>query len=89
MTEPIPPTKQLLAALIRQTQQQLLPPYQSGILSGLSGQLLFLWQAAKIYPELVDEQLFNQQLILLQQYGVRQEDIRSFGYGISGVGWFF
>lgn len=89
MTKPIPPTKQLLAALIQQTQQQLLPPYQSGILSGLSGQLLFLWQAAKIYPELVDEPLFNQQLILLQQYGIRQEDIRSFGYGISGVAWFF
>jgi len=89
LTEPIPPARQLLAALIQQTQQQLLPPYQSGILSGLSGQLLFLWQAAKMYPELVDEPLFNQQLILLQQYGVRQTDIRSFGYGISGVGWFF
>ncbi len=87
--EPIPPARQLLVALIQQTQQQLLPPHNSGILSGLSGQLLFLWQAAKMFPESVDEPLFNQQLLLLQQYGVRQQDIRSFGYGISGVGWFF
>lgn len=89
MTESISPARQLLVALIQQTQQQLLPPHHSGILSGLSGQLLFLWQAAKMFPESVDEQLFNQQLMLLQQYGVRQQDIRSFGYGISGVGWFF
>lgn len=59
-----------------------------GLLSGLTGELLFLYQLSQYNSELVDETIFNKKLEFLQtnlSFSVGHPDLSS---GLSGQGWF-
>jgi len=59
-----------------------------GLLSGLAGELLFLFKLSKFQPALVNDGLFNDKLEYLQQQlsnVINRPDLDS---GLSGQGWF-
>ncbi|WP_042142743.1 MULTISPECIES: lanthionine synthetase LanC family protein [unclassified Pseudoalteromonas] len=60
----------------------------SGLLSGLTGDLLFLFKLSQYNFELVDENIFNEKLEFLQSQlslSINRYDLSS---GLSGQGWF-
>ena len=69
---------------------QLTPNSHSnlGLLSGLAGELLFLWQVSQYGSDLVDEDIFNEKFQFLQDNlseGAAKFNLSS---GLVGLGWF-
>jgi len=60
----------------------------TGLLGGISGQLLFYWQLSKQHPAMVNEALFHEQLELIQQNLPQLAAQPAFAQGLSGVAWF-
>ncbi|WDE10592.1 lanthionine synthetase LanC family protein [Thalassomonas haliotis] len=58
-----------------------------GLLGGLGGQLLFLWQLNKQHPQMLRETFFHEQLTLIQQSLPQLQRQASFAYGLSGLAW--
>ena len=59
-----------------------------GLFSGLSGDLLFLWNASRYKSEFVNEEIFTRKLDFLQE-NISDVDIKlSLSEGLTGVGWF-
>jgi hypothetical protein len=59
-----------------------------GLLSGLSGKLLFLYEASKVENLVIDESKFEQHLSILQNNIYHYANDLTFGYGVIGIGWF-
>ncbi|SFC30841.1 lanthionine synthetase C family protein [Pseudoalteromonas denitrificans] len=59
-----------------------------GLLSGLSGDLLFLYKLSQYNSDLVDESVFNDKLEFLQSQLAMNVDHPDLSNGLSGQGWF-
>ncbi|PAJ72840.1 hypothetical protein CJF42_19005 [Pseudoalteromonas sp. NBT06-2] len=84
--------KELISQILYQFNQKIShlenQNTNSGLLSGLTGDLLFLYQLSQYNSELVDEIIFNEKLEFLQAqllFCVERPDLSS---GLSGQGWF-
>ncbi|WDE03205.1 lanthionine synthetase C family protein [Thalassomonas viridans] len=62
-------------------------PEQCGLLSGLSGNLLFLYKLSAFDASLVDQDVFDEKLDFLQQYLAAHIDHNNLSNGLSGQGW--
>jgi lantibiotic modifying enzyme len=60
-----------------------------GLLSGLSGELLFLWQVSQYDNNFVDEDVFNEKLQFLQDNLFLTASKFNLSSGLTGLGWFF
>lgn len=61
---------------------------QYGLLSGLTGDLLFLFKLSQYNDALVDEAIFGDKLELLQQQLANSTHNADLSQGLSGQGWF-
>ena len=60
-----------------------------GLLNGLSGKLLFLWQLGLHDDSMVDEKVFAQNLQFLEENLNQIINHAQLSYGLTGIGWFF
>lgn len=79
----------VLRALIKEVQSISAKAISSGLLTGLSGHLLFLWYAGKLLPGQVSESLFNQHLSEMEIIDYTKPYGISFGTGITGIAWLY
>ena len=81
--------KRLLKTLILIIQNTSNNPQKLGHLSGLSGELLFLWQVSQYDKTLIDETVFSEKLIFLQDHLATVATKFNISAGLAGLGWFF
>lgn len=82
-------TESIVRELINEVQNRQEKTTSSGLLEGLSGQLLFLWHAGKLFPEQVSESLFNKRLSEMEMVDHTKPFGMSFGLGITGIAWLY
>lgn len=79
----------IVRELINEIQNIPEKAFSSGLLTGLSGHLLFLWHAGKFLPEQVSEPLFNKRLSEMETVDHTKPFGMSFGLGITGIAWLY
>ena len=84
--------RELIDKILKQFVARITPLSKTtqpcGLLSGLAGELLFLFKLSQFQPTLVNDSLFNDKLEYLQQLLPRSINRPDLSTGLSGQGWF-
>ncbi|KUM52062.1 lanthionine synthetase C family protein [Rheinheimera sp. EpRS3] len=88
-TSVIDEAESIVREMINEIQNIPEKAISSGLLTGLSGHLLFLWHAGKFLPEQVSESLFNRHLSEMEVVDHTKPFGMSFGIGITGIAWLY
>lgn len=79
--------KKIVAELVALALSRTYNSEELGLFNGLAGDLLFLWQAERWQPGMVDQQVFENKFDYLQQNLGYLLSLPTFGRGMLGVSW--